>query len=113
MGRLKHFEEAKVWQSPRILVQDVYFACWRPSYRHDYAFCDQIRRTLISLASNIAERFGSPSHPGFCGYLAAARGSVAGVQARLPVGLGYISSSDFAALESRCKSMGHRLTDFM
>jgi four helix bundle protein len=67
------------------------------------------------MASNIAEGFDRQSNPSFCRYLASARGSVAEVRAQLHIALnlGYISSSDFALLVSRCESVGRQLTGFI
>jgi four helix bundle protein len=115
MGKLKRFEESEVWQSARILVQSVHAASQSPSFRSDAALCDQIRRASISIASNIAEGFDSQSNPSFCRYLASARGSVAEVQAQLHIALdlGYISSTDFDDLVSRCGSIGRQLTGFI
>jgi four helix bundle protein len=115
MRKLKRFEESEVWQSARILVQSVYSASRSPSFRCDVAFGDQIQRASVSIASNIAEGFGSQSNPSFCRYLASARGSLAEVQAQLQLALdlGYLSSADFEDLASRCKSIGRQLTGFI
>jgi four helix bundle protein len=115
VGKLKRFEESEVWQSARILVRSVYAISQSPPFRHDVAFCDQIRQASVSIASNIAEGFGSQSNPSFCRYLSSARGSIAEVQAQLRIALdlGYMSSSDFAALVARCESIGRQLTGFI
>jgi four helix bundle protein len=115
MGKLKQFEESEVWQSARILVRNVYAASRSPSSRGDFAFCDQIRRASVSIASNMAEGFDRQSNPSFCMYLASANGSVAEVRAQLYItlDLGYVSSSGFAILVARGDSIGRQLTGFI
>ena len=115
MARIERFENLEVWQSARILVRDIYSASRTPSFKRDFALCDQIRRASVSIACNIAEGFGSQSNPTFCRYLASARGSVAEVQSQLHIALdlNYISSSEFTALMFRCESIGRQLTGFI
>ncbi len=115
MGKLKRFEEMEVWRMARELARRVYSVSANRAFFRDYALRDQIRRASVSIVSNIAEGFESQSNPSFCRFLASARGSTAEVRAQLylAMDLGYISSSDFAALVSTSDSISRQLTGFI
>lgn len=56
------FENMKVWQDARILVGEIYRLLNRllnelPNCEK-YALCDQIRRAIVSVPSNLAEGSG-------------------------------------------------------
>jgi four helix bundle protein len=96
MGKLKRFEEMKMWIDARDMVRRIYAVSQNPSFYGDYGLRDQIRRASISIASNIAEGFESQSNPSFCRFLSSARASAAEVRAQLYLAndLGYVSGSD-------------------
>ncbi len=59
---MRNFEELRVWQDARLLVNDIYKmteAC------KDYGFKDQIQRAAVSIMNNIAEGSESGSDPLF------------------------------------------------
>ena len=55
------FESLKAWQESRKLVVDVYQLLDKfPSFER-YALCDQLRRAIVSVPSNLAEGSGRTS----------------------------------------------------
>lgn len=54
MGR-EGFKELKVWQKAKDLAVDIYRLTTEGELNSDYGLRDQIRRSAISIASNIAE----------------------------------------------------------
>lgn len=52
------FENMKAWQVARILVVDVYRLLNEFPNSEKYALCDQIRRAIVSVPSNLAEGSG-------------------------------------------------------
>ena len=54
MGTVKCFEDFKIWQDTRILVNNVYMYT---ADVKDYGFNDQIRRAAVSVMNNIAEGY--------------------------------------------------------
>ena len=54
MGSVKCFEDFKIWQDTRILVNNVYMYT---ADVKDYGFNDQIRRAAVSVMNNIAEGY--------------------------------------------------------
>ena len=55
------FEKLKVWQEAKKLVVDVYHLLDNFPKFEKYALCDQIRRAIVSVPSNIAEGSGRRS----------------------------------------------------
>ena len=55
------FETLKAWQEARKLVVSVYRLLDRFPKFENYALCDQIRRAIVSVPSNLAEGSGRSS----------------------------------------------------
>ena len=60
-GIVYSFEKLKVWQEAKKLVVDVYHLLDSFPRFEKYALCDQIRRAIVSVPSNIAEGSGRKS----------------------------------------------------
>ena len=56
------FEKLLVYQTARKLVKDVYILIQRFPTEERFALCDQVRRAIISVPSNIAEQSGRTSY---------------------------------------------------
>jgi four helix bundle protein len=97
MATFKRFEEMHAWRSARELVRLVYEVTKQPDFNRDFALRDQIRRSVISVMSNIAEGFGSGTDAEFIRFLGYARRSVSEAQSQLYAALdqNYISSEIF------------------
>ena len=60
-GLTYSFEKLNVWQEAKKLVVDVYHLLDEFPKFEKYALCDQIRRAVVSVPSNIAEGSGRKS----------------------------------------------------
>ena len=60
-GLTYSFEKLNVWQEAKKLVVDVYNLLDNFPLFEKYALCDQIRRAIVSVPSNIAEGSGRRS----------------------------------------------------
>lgn len=60
-GIVYSFEKLNVWQEAKELVVDVYHLLDSFPKFEEYALCDQIRRAIVSVPSNIAEGSGRKS----------------------------------------------------
>ena len=100
MAKIERFEDIEAWQKARELVKEVYDITKLPEFRRDFALQDQIRRSAVSVVSNIAEGFARRTNKEFVQFLYVAHGSVAEVQTQLYVALdlGYIARTRFDAL---------------
>ena len=72
-GIVYSFEKLKVWQEAKKLVVDVYHLLDSFPRFEKYALCEQIRRAIVSVPSNIAEGQGRDSSKEFIRFLSVAR----------------------------------------
>jgi len=77
---MRNFEELRVWQEARVLVNDIYKMI---SNCKDYGFRDQIQRAAVSIMNDIAEGSESGSDPLFIRYLKIAKASCGEVRSML------------------------------
>ena len=91
------FERLNAWQESRKLVVAVYQLLKKFPDEERYALCNQLRRAVISIPSNIAEGNGRIAIKEQIHFLEIAFGSAMEVysQLQLAVDLGYISDEDF------------------
>ena len=78
--RIEKFEDFIAWQKARQLSRKIYQATNLPGFSRDFALKDQIRRSAISIMSNIAEGFERQSTHELSHFLEIARGSAAEVR---------------------------------
>ena len=111
LGAVKRFEELRVWQNSRELVNRVYEITTGSSCRHDYAFCRQIRDAAVSIMSNIAEGFERGSSKEFVQALFISRGSAGEVRSDLYTALdqGYIAQTTFDDICRQCESLSRQI----
>jgi four helix bundle protein len=91
MARPKSYRDLVVWQKAMALARHAYRLTECLPQREVYGLTDQIRRSAVSIASNIAEGFGRLSDMQFRHFLGLARGSLYELQtqAELATDLGY------------------------
>ena len=86
------YRDLIVWQRSMTLCEEVYSLLEHFPPKEQYALCDQLRRAVVSIPSNIAEGNGRDSKVEYARFLAIARGSVFEVQTQLELAerLGYV-----------------------
>jgi four helix bundle protein len=96
------------WQKAMDLVTDIYRASQAFPKDERYGPTTQLRRSAVSVPSNLAEGHGRTSRPDFHRFIAQARGSLLEVETRLEIArnLGYLSHSDAAVLLERASEVG-------
>ena len=115
MRNVERFEELKVWQAGRDLVNAVYQASSGGAFSRDYALRDQICRAAISIPSNIAEGFSRHSNKEFIKFLFISKGSAAEVQSQLYTALdqSYISQETFDTIYETLEVIAKQLSCFI
>ena len=88
------YRDLSVWQRSMTLCEEVYLLLEQFPQKEQYALCDQLRRAVISVPSNIAEGNGRDSRVEYARFLSIARGSVFEVQTQLELAerLGYVTT---------------------
>ena len=95
------FEKLNAWQEAKKLVVDVYQLLDSFPKFENYALCDQIRRSVVSVPSNIAEGSGRKSLKEQIHFLEIAYGSLMEVynQLLIAVELAYITKESVDAIK--------------
>jgi len=84
---IKDFKDLIVWQRAMELVTEVYRLVKKLPNEERFALSDQIRRSAISIPSNIAEGQGRNSTKEFIHFLSIAKGSKAELETQLLLGV--------------------------
>lgn len=108
------FERLDVWKSARRLVVSVYGLLRDFPSLERYALCDQIRRAIISVPSNIAEGNGRVSLKERIHFIEIAYGSLMEVYSQLliAVELHYIPNAELDSLKEHFSEVSIMLTAF-
>jgi four helix bundle protein len=95
------YRELIAWQKAKKLAVEVCILVRRFPKDELYGLTSQLRRSAISVPSNIAEGQGRLSRGEFLQFLGHARGSLFEVQTQLEIALdlGYMAKEDFDRLE--------------
>ena len=105
--RMKDMKEPKysyknldVYKESKVLVKMVYSLLKQFPKEEQYALCDQLRRAVISIPSNIAEGSGRTSSKDQSHFLEMAFGSLMEVECQLDIAcnLGYVSHEELDSL---------------
>ncbi|WP_294207099.1 four helix bundle protein [uncultured Chryseobacterium sp.] len=80
---MHHFEKLLFWQKSMVLAKNIYLACQRIHNDEKFGLISQIKRSVISIPSNIAEGSGRNSDKEFNHFLAIALGSAFELQTQL------------------------------
>jgi four helix bundle protein len=103
----KELEDLHVYKQARALANLVYALTAKPTFRRDPALRDQMRRSAVSILSNIAEGFERGTRAAFANSLGIAKGSCGELRAQATVGLDqrYIDGKDHRDVTDRCRRL--------
>lgn len=98
---MHNFKELKVWQEARTLVKATYQLSKAFPEDERFGLTNQIRRSAISIPSNIAEGCGRKTDKDFCHFLYVSQGSAFELETQLILALDleYISQETFDTIE--------------
>jgi four helix bundle protein len=98
---LKNFKELKVWKKSYDLCLKLYKVTGRFPKEEVYGLTAQIRRSAVSVPSNIAEGYGRKTTPDYLKSLYIAYGSSCELETQLLLSndLGYIKKEEIKELE--------------
>ena len=115
MAKVKRFEDLEVWETARALVKAVYRISSIGEFATDFSLRNQIRRSVLSAMSNIAEGFERDGNREFIQFLATAKGSCGEVRSQLFVALdqAYITDDEFQSLCQEATKVSRLLSALM
>ena len=109
------YRDLIVWQEAKTLAVEVY-RCSEAFPKHEiYGLTSQIRRSAVSIVSNIAEGQGRLTKGEFIQFLGHSRGSLLELltQLEIAVDLKYLTTDNFKLLEARASSTLRLLNGLM
>ena len=112
---MKSYTDLDVWNYSRELVKLVYILTKSFPNEELYALTNQVRRSVVSVPSNIAEGIGRQSNKETIHFLYIAKGSLFEVETQLYLSydLGYISESELKSILEKVVSNKKLLNGFI
>lgn len=106
------YKNLNVYQDAKSLVVDVYRVLKLFPAEEKYALCDQIRRAVISITSNIAEGMNRMSDKEKAHFIGVAYASMMEVDSQLEVSveLGYLTPELYNTLEEKIDCIARQLS---
>lgn len=107
-----NYKNLDAYKESKNLVAVVYGLLKQFPKEEQYALCDQLRRSVISVPSNIAEGSGRTSAKDQAHFFEMAYGSLMEVSCQIDIAcdLGYISSDDLNQVESHIRTIAALLS---
>jgi len=115
MAKIERFEDMKIWQMGRRLVSLVYELTRKNEFATDFGLKDQIRRSVISIPSNVAEGFERSGNKELIYFLYIAKGSAGELrtQLMLALDLAYITENEWKKLNDIIEEIGRMIQGFI
>ena len=112
---VKVFEDLEVWKEARRLTQVIYQPTKNESFYKDFALRDQIRRTAMSIMSNIAEGFERGGNHELIQFLYVAKASCGEVRSQIYVALdqNYMATKEVDELTNSFKRLSSMISNFI
>lgn len=112
---VRRFEDLSVWQTGRDLVRGIYRASKSQPLGRDYAMADQMKRSAISICSNIAEGYERGSRKQQIDACFTAKGSAGELRAQviLASDVELIDKPAFDWLLERCDKCSRQLAMYI
>jgi four helix bundle protein len=110
---VRSFEDLLVWQMGIALVKRIYILTASGLFSRDFGLRDQLRRSSVSIPTNIAEGFERASRKEYLQFLNIAKGSAGEVRSLLRVGLeiGYLDLTTYESLKEESAKLSAYLSN--
>jgi four helix bundle protein len=83
MSTFKRFEDIEVWKKSMVLTSRIYKITNQPVFSRDFYLVNQLRKSSVSVASNIAEGFERDGNKEFINFLYISKGSCGELRCQL------------------------------
>lgn len=115
MAKVDKIEDIVVWQLSIELTNAIYSITNNGLFNKDFALRDQIRKSAISVPSNIAEGFERNSTNQFIYFLVIAKGSAGELRTQLLIAKNqnYITESEFEKINNEVLEISKKLGSFI
>lgn len=111
----RDFRDLKIWQKAMDLAPEVYSLIETLPGKERFALCDQMRRCMVSIPSNIAEGQRRSTNKEFSHFLSISRGSTAELQTQLLLcqRLGYVDGECISNLFDKLTEIDKMVASFI
>ena len=115
MAKIERFEDIIAWKKAMELCDCVYAITNNEKLAKDYALKDQIRKSAISIPSNIAEGFEREGNNQFIYFLLIAKDSCGELRTQIHIAgnNNYITKSEFEKLYSLAVEVSKMISGFV
>lgn len=115
MAVIKTYKDLLVWQKSMALVTEVYASLKSVPKDETYGLSSQIKRSAVSIPSNIAEGYGRGSKNDYTRYLRIARGSLYELQTQLEIciNLKFLDESAVADMIEKSREIERMLSSLI
>ena len=115
MAKISSFEDIEVWKKAVELCEKIYLLSEKSPLNKDFGLRDQIRRSAISIPSNISEGFERESNNQFIYFLIIAKGSCGELRTQLflAMKIKHIDGTTHNELRENCLTISKQLSNFI
>jgi len=108
---IKSFRDLQVWEKGMHIVTETYSITSGNAFHQDFGLRDQMRRSAVSIPSNIAEGFERKSKAEFRRFIAIALGSAAELITQIEISqkIGYLSRIETDGIEKQLEEVSKML----
>jgi len=108
---MSNFKKLRVWIRAKDMAKKIYELTKQEPLSRDFGFRDQIRRSAVSIASNIAEGDESGTDKMAIRYFYTAKGSAAELYTQLIIAheIGYLDKSILGNMIEECEAIASML----
>ena len=105
------FKDLKVWEDSKNLAVEIYLLTNKGQLTKDYGLRDQLRRSAVSIPSNIAEGDERGTNKESIRFFYIAKGSLAELRTQLEIAfeVGYFSRDSYEDLDKKCYELGNKI----
>lgn len=115
MGTINSYKDLKVWNKAMDLTTMVYDALKTFPPKEEYGLSSQMRRSSVSIPSNIAEGYGRNSTLDYCRFLQIALGSAYELETQVELArrLDYVDNDTANTLATQLTEVGRMLNSLI
>lgn len=113
--KINTYRDLKIWQKAMVLVTEVYSITNKLPDSEKFGLIAQMRRSSVSVPSNMAEGYGRNSTNDYLRFLQIAVGSLYELQTQIIIAykLKYISQSDYQLLFEKSREIERMTTSLI
>ena len=115
MSKIEKFEDINSWKMAREITNIIYDLSSQGDFAKDFTLVNQIRRSAISIMSNIAEGFERGGDKEFINFLSIAKGSCGEARSQIYIAFDrkYITREQFDSAHKKLSETGNLIGGFM